>query len=105
MAAEYREPNPFDSLFRAVGLVKEKLSLLRRNRRHPEESESEDEEWMEDSEQDETFPPRNATAQFQAKDISQALNASSASISQTQKLRMRYGQAGNRTRDAAGYPQ
>ena len=91
LAADDREPNPFDSLFRAVGLVKEKLSLLRRNRRHPEESESEDEEWMEDSEQDETFPPRNATAQFQAKDISQALNASSASISQTQKLRMRYG--------------
>ena len=56
LAADDREPNPFDSLFRAVGLVKEKLSLLRRNRRHPEESESEDEEWMEDSEQDETFP-------------------------------------------------
>lgn len=105
LAADDREPNPFDSLFRAVGLVKEKLSLLRRNRRHPEESESEDEEWMEDSEQDETFPPAQCDGPVPGQGYFPGAQRLFRFYIANPKASHAIRQAGNRTRDAAGYPQ
>lgn len=100
LAEDEREPNPFDSLFHAVDIVKEKWAAIRRKRRSVDEEDDTEEE---DSDLDALEPADSFTrAPVSAEPepstaIDSASGFSPKELSQTQKLRQRYGRPESET--------
>ncbi|HIS92899.1 MAG TPA: hypothetical protein IAA84_07800 [Candidatus Alectryocaccomicrobium excrementavium] len=96
LGEDEREPNPFDSLFHAVDMVKEKLAAIRRKRHPIEEEIPEEEDGLEDLDDAATIPPRDAWKRRTEKKDAASEPATppempSGDLSQTQKLRQRFG--------------